>query len=95
MRPVDQTIKEGDKIAFHCNATGNPVPNITWTKDGVTVGKGDTLSLVSSRNDTGEYQCSADNGIDANITTSVSLDVQCKLNKKPQSELFVRDTIET
>ena len=77
--PIDQTIIEGGKITLHCSASGNPTPRITWVKDGKTVATGETLEFVTDRNQSGEYWCSADNGIEANITTSVSLNVQCKL----------------
>ena len=65
-------------VAFYCEATGNPTPTITWTKDGKTVGERGTLSFATNRDDSGEYMCSADNGLDAPITASVFLDVQCK-----------------
>lgn len=77
--PSDQIVNEKDQTTFTCIATGNPVPNITWSKDGKTVGTGDTLSFEASRNRSGIYWCSAENGIDESINTSVSLDVQCKL----------------
>lgn len=69
---------ENQTLALHCSAIGNPVPKITWSKDGKTVATGQTLSLEANRNQSGEYWCSASNGIDANVTSSVSLDVQCK-----------------
>ena len=31
--PVDQVVFEKDNVTLHRNATGNPTPNITWTKD--------------------------------------------------------------
>lgn len=62
---------------FHCNATGNPAPNIAWMKDGKTVATGNTLSFKSSRNQSGEYWCSAKNGLKT-VNTSFNLDVQCK-----------------
>ena len=75
--PVDQTVREGEKVMLRCTAVGNPTPTITWTKDGKTVGTEDTLSFDATRNDSGEYQCSAGNGI-SDITTTVNLDVQCE-----------------
>ena len=27
--PVDQVVLEKDNVTLHCNATGNPTPNIT------------------------------------------------------------------
>ena len=69
---------EKDQITFNCTATGNPVPNITWSKDGKTVGIGETLSFEARKNNSGVYWCSAENGIDKSINTRVFLDVQCK-----------------
>ena len=76
-KPTDQRIIETDTAIFHCNATGNPAPNITWTKDGKTVSTGDTLSFQSNRNDSGIYWCSAENGLNSTVNASVTLDVQC------------------
>ena len=65
-------------MTFHCNATGNPTPDITWFKDGKTVGMAGTLSFKAKREKSGTYWCSADNGLDITVNTSASLDVQCK-----------------
>jgi len=69
---------ENEEVTFHCTATGNPTPDITWLKDGKTVGMGDTLSFKAKSEKSGKYWCSADNGLDTTVNTSASLDVQCK-----------------
>ena len=79
MKPEDQTVKESHKTIFHCNATGNPMPKITWVKGGKDVDAGDTLSFIADRNQSGKYWCLADNGLGLVIKASASLDVQCKL----------------
>lgn len=76
-RPTDQIVIEAAMVTFHCSAIGNPVPNIVWLKDGKTVGTGNTLSFKTSRNQSGEYWCSAENRLKT-VNTSVNLDVQCK-----------------
>ena len=40
--------------------------------------EGETLSFKAFRNQSEEYWCLAENGINEAITTSVYLDVQCK-----------------
>ena len=77
-RPDDKIIIEGATVTFHCNATGNPAPNMTWTKDGKTITTGETLSFVTDRNQSGQYWCSADNGLNATVNASATLDVQCE-----------------
>ena len=81
--PLDQTIREGDEVTFHCTATGNPTPKITWQKDGKTVDTGDTLTFIANRNDSGQYWCLAENGLDRNISANALLDVQCKIKNFP------------
>ena len=79
--PTDQTVIESAVATFHCNATGNPAPKITWIKDGETVGRGDTLSFETYRNNSGKHWCLADNGLNSVVNASANLDVQCKYLK--------------
>ena len=32
--PVSTVITEGSDLLITCNATGNPTPSVSWTKDG-------------------------------------------------------------
>ena len=73
---------EKELTTFTCAAAGNPAPNITWTKDGIPVASGDKLCLESHRNQSGEYLCSAENGVGLAISASAYLDVQCKYSEK-------------
>lgn len=76
--PSNQTVLESDEGTFQCIATGNPTPKITWTKDGMTVGSGEILRFPVSRNQSGKYWCSAENGFKATVNASAYLDVHCK-----------------
>lgn len=77
-RPADQTVEDGEEASFHCSATGNPNPKITWLKDGKTLITGNTLSFVAFKNLSGKYWCSANNGLGLAINTSAHLTVQSK-----------------
>ena len=65
-------------MTLHCSAIGNPVPKITWIKDGKTLELGETLSFKALRNQSGKYWCSADNGLGEAVNASADIDVQCK-----------------
>ena len=77
--PVNQIVREGEETTFHCTATGNPTPVITWLKDEKTVASGETLTFTASRNYSGHYLCSAENGLGVKINASADLEVQCKI----------------
>ena len=63
-KPANQTVMEGTKTAFHCNASGNPTPKISWMKDGNALAEGNSLSLETNRNNSGNYWCLAKNGVE-------------------------------
>ena len=70
-------MKEFETVTFRCAATGNPVPQITWIKNGVTVSTANNLTFTASRNDSGKYWCLIRSGLEAGIEESAALDVQC------------------
>ena len=73
-------VTEGDNATLYCNATGNPVPNITWIKGGeVLLSHTEMLAIAKiSRSESGSYECLAWNGIGKNGSKSCTIDVHCK-----------------
>ena len=55
---------------------------MSWLKGGKTVAEGGTLSLETSRNDSGIYWCLAKNGVGEVINATAYLDVQCKFGNQ-------------
>ena len=46
--PTRRVVLEGSNVTLHCNVTGNPPSNITWTKDGspTVLHQGESLIMV-------------------------------------------------
>ena len=77
-------------MTLFCNATGNPVPTISWTKNGSPVNITDNsrirflkdnkqLTIPNvNRRDSGEYQCVANNSVGNDTSNVAALIVQCK-----------------
>ena len=86
--PKNVTTTEGDNVTLTCNATGNPVPTISWTKDGSAISSNPRISLSAdnkqltitnvNRTDSEEYRCVADNDFGNETSNAVTLDVHCK-----------------
>jgi len=65
-----------------CNASGDPHPNITWTKDGLPASQfsasGYLLHLVDvQREDAGSYICTASNGFGNNVIAIGIVNIRC------------------
>jgi len=84
------TKTEGSTVIFSCNAIGNPVPTISWTRNGSPVNKtiNSRISFLEdkkqlkitdvNRTDSGEYRCVARNSFGNGTSNVATLDVQCK-----------------
>ena len=70
---------ESKNARLYCNATGNPVANITWIKGGEVLSHTKMLAITNiSRSESGSYECLAWNGIGKNGSKSCTIDVHCK-----------------
>ena len=88
-QPQGGQVIEGNIVTFSCNASGNPVPTITWTRNGsvltssvlrISFGAESrelTIRIVN-RKDRGEYRCVANNSVGNVTSNAATLDVQCK-----------------
>ena len=75
-------LNRGQTYTLKCNASGDPRPKITWTKDGVPVNQfnvsGYFLHLVNvQRKDAGSYRCTASNGYGKNATSVSIVGIFC------------------
>ena len=75
-------LNRGQNYTLKCNASGDPHPNITWTKDGVPENQfnasGYLLHLVDvQRKDAGSYRCTASNGYGDDATTVSIVGMKC------------------
>ena len=88
--PQNHTATEGYNVTLSCDATGNPLPTLLWTKDGslVNASVNFRISLSSDRKqltitnvnraDSGQYRCVANNSVGTVTSNAATLDVHCK-----------------
>ncbi|KAI5607869.1 B-cell receptor CD22, partial [Silurus asotus] len=77
-------ILEGSSVTLICSSDANPpVETYTWFKGSTAVGKSKnfTISNICSE-DSGEYKCMCSNEVGHQNSTSVTLNVLCKLKLK-------------
>ena len=75
-------------MILSCNASGNPTPTISWTRNGSLVNTSTRISFSDgnktltitnvNRTDSGEYRCVARNRVGSDTSSAAKLDVQCK-----------------
>ena len=83
--PDRQTVTEGSNLDVNCYATGKPAPNITWTRvlendtNSEVLFNGSSWRIVNiRRNFTGQYRCTADNGIGGPVYHTFTVNVFCE-----------------
>ncbi|XP_022793284.1 protein CEPU-1-like [Stylophora pistillata] len=94
----NRTVDEGPKLDLYCNTTGKPAPSITWTtvlEDGTKnnlkvlfVGNPWNIANIT-RNYSGTYRCTADNGIGSPVNRTISVNV----TYKPLANSLTRRTV--
>ncbi|KAJ8304281.1 hypothetical protein KUTeg_017864, partial [Tegillarca granosa] len=84
-------VREGEDVTLRCNASGKPLPSITWyrltgneNKGKTQVGtEGDTLIIRNiSRFCGGSYMCEAFNQVSTPAVRKINVTVQCKYMKE-------------
>ena len=75
--PEKVSVKRGEQAIISCNVTGDPKPNITWTKDLHVISHNLTLVIYNVRiSDGGICNVVANNGRSTSVL--VELDILCK-----------------
>ena len=85
-------------MTLSCDVDGNPVPTISWTRDGSPVNTSATISISDDhthltitnvkRADNGNYRCVANNSLGSATSNAATLNVHCKYSvlwSKPSS----------
>lgn len=90
--PTPMIVTENETITLYCKSSGNPSPNIIWTKDGndsvLHEGSNYTLKNIT-RGQAGIYLCIAQNGIGRNAIASIPVTV----NYPPSIEIGPNDQL--
>ena len=78
---MDQTLNEGSNALFTCQATGDPVPTISWYFNGAPVDEANTMKYIMISNtlivinvqssDVGTYACNATNIVTTDTSSGV------------------------
>lgn len=80
--PSNKTVNETNDLELCCNASGNPSPNIKWSKvanPSMNLASDEVLKVQNvSKNDSGDYQCMARNGIGRDALAYWIVTVNCK-----------------
>uniref|UniRef100_A0A452QWA8 Neuronal growth regulator 1 n=1 Tax=Ursus americanus TaxID=9643 RepID=A0A452QWA8_URSAM len=78
----DMTINEGTNVTLTCLATGKPEPSISWrhiSPSAKPFENGQYLDIYGiTRDQAGEYECSAENDVSFPDVKKVKVVVNCK-----------------
>ena len=80
IQPIqNETLTEGGDVTLFCNASGMPLPSVSWIKvgGGELTNRRKLVFTDINRNEAGEYRCEASN-LCGNDSKSATVDVQCE-----------------
>ena len=76
---------EGLDLQLYCEASGKPVPNITWTRvfdngsESEVLHRETTWKILNiNRTDAGTFRCTANNGAGNPASQAIEVNVLCK-----------------
>ena len=77
----NENITEGEDLTLLCNASGIPLPMVSWIKVGgnVVTTENELVFTSISRTQAGEYRCEVSN-LCGNASETATIGVQCKRN---------------
>ena len=93
-QPQGGPVIEGQNVNLFCNASGNPAPTMTWTRNGSVLtsivarisfgAESRELTITNiNRADSGEYRCVANNSEGNTTSDAAILNVQCEYMSCP------------
>ena len=72
---------EGSPVTIDCEASGNPLPDVAWIRNGVVESSGKKSAFLKfyniNRTDAGQYTCRANNSVEV-TSIDTSIVVYCK-----------------
>ncbi|EDS34675.1 roundabout [Culex quinquefasciatus] len=104
-KPVDVTVLEGQRVQFQCAVSGDPFPQVLWSKeDGhIPVGRAEILeedrSLVirnATPDDRGQYICEAHNSVgQISARANLAVNIPPSFTVRPQDQRVVPNGVAT
>ena len=75
---------EGSPVTIACKASGKPLPDVAWIRNGVLESSGKKAAFLKfdniNRTDAGQYTCRANNSVEVtSIDTTISVHCKCIL----------------